>query len=257
MLPNLAVELATLKPAVIVAGSDPAVLGARKATGSIPIVMASLTGDPVALGLATSFARPGGNVTGITLSVVDASGNVGIAGKQIGFLKELRPNLTRIGFMFDPTDPIGAIFLKSIQKAAGTLNIECISLEVRDSDGFDAAFASGARRGMGALIIPPLPLFNTNRARIVERAAKAALPTIYGLREFVAAGGLCSYGANLSDVWRRSAYFVDKIFKGTRPGEIPIEQPTTFDLVLNTKTATAMGLIFPATLLARADEVIE
>ena len=165
--------------------------------------------------------------------------------------------LPRIGFMFDPTDPIGAIFLKSIQKAAGTLNIECISLEVRDSDGFDAAFASGARRGMGALIIPPLPLFNTNRARIVERAAKAALPTIYGLREFVAAGGLCSYGANLSDVWRRSAYFVDKIFKGTRPGEIPIEQPTTFDLVLNTKTATAMGLIFPATLLARADEVIE
>ena len=156
-----------------------------------------------------------------------------------------------------PSAPIGAIYLKSVQQAASDLSTECISLEVRDGDGFDAAFAIGSRRAVDALIIPPLPLFNTNRTRIVQLAAQARLPVIYGLREFVVAGGLCSYGANLADVWRRSAYFVDKILKGSKPGEIPIEQPTTFDLVLNTTTANAIDLEIPPTLLARADEVIE
>jgi putative ABC transport system substrate-binding protein len=256
-LPALAAELAALNPACIVTGSDPAVLASRRATRSIPIVIAGISGDPVALGLAASFSRPGANITGTTLSIVSGSGDVGLTGKQIEVLRELQPSLSRIGVAFDAGDPIGMIYWKSAQEAARILKIDCTALEVRRLSEWEIAFSVAKRQGIGALIVVGTPLSYSNRDRVIALAAQTGLPAIYGQREFVVAGGLMSYGASLPGVWRHAASFVDKILKGAEPGDLPIEQPTVFELVVNLKTAKALGLMIPSTLIARADEVIE
>ena len=256
-LPALAAELASLNPACIVAGGDPAVLASRRATTSIPIVMGGLIGDPVVLGLAASFARPGANITGLTLTIVDASGNLGLAGKHIELLRELLPDVARIGVIVVPDDPIVTGYWKSAQEAARIVKIDCAALEVRQPSEFEGAFAAAKRDGLSALIIPLSPLSFSNRDRIVALAAQTDLPAVYGERGFVVAGGLISYTANLVGIWRRAASFVDRILKGAKPGDLPIEQPTTFELVVNLKTAKALGLAVPQSLLARADEVIE
>jgi putative ABC transport system substrate-binding protein len=256
-LPALAAELAALNPACIVAGSDRAVLASRKATTSIPIVMGGISGDPVLLGLAASFARPAANVTGLTLSIVNASGDLGLAGKQIELLRELRPGLARIGVVFNPDDLVGKIYWKSAQEAARILKIECFALEVRQRSELEGAFATGKREGLAALLIPISPSLTSVPDWVVPLVAQAGLPAIYGQRDFVVAGGLISYNANLVDIWRRTANFVDKILKGVKPGDLPIEQPTKFELVINLKTAKALGLTVPQSLLVAADEVIE
>jgi putative ABC transport system substrate-binding protein len=256
-LPALAAELAALNPACIVAGSDRAVLASRKATTSIPIVMGGISGDPVSLGLAASFARPAANVTGLTLSIVNASGDLGLAGKQIELLRELRPGLARIGVVFNPDDLVGRIYWRSAQEAGRILKIECFALEVRQRSELEGAFATGKREGLAALLIPISPSLTSVPDWVVPLVAQAGLPAIYGQRDFVVAGGLISYNANLVDIWRRTANFVDKILKGAKPGDLPIEQPTKFELVINLKTAKALGLDVSLSLQQRADEVIE
>jgi putative ABC transport system substrate-binding protein len=256
-LPALAAELAALNPACTVAGSDRAVLAMRKATTSIPIVVGGISGDPVALGLAASLARPAANVTGLTLSIVNDSGDLGLAGKQIELLRELRPGLARIGVVFNPDDLVGKIYWKSVQEAARFLKIDCAAIEVRKRSELEGAIAAGKRDGIAALLIPISPSITSVPDWVVPLVGKAALPAVYGQRDFVVAGGLISYNANLVDIWRRTAGFVDKILKGVKPGDLPIEQPTKFELVINLKTAKALGLDVSSQLQQRADEVIE
>jgi putative ABC transport system substrate-binding protein len=248
----LVAELIALRPAVIVAGALPAVLAARKATGTIPIVIAAMTADPMAAGLAVSMARPGGNVTGIW-----TEGDEALIGKRLELLKEAAGGLSRVGVLVDPANPSEAATLQSLPAATRALGLAARVLEVRGAADLESAFATAEREQLHGLHVSSDPLFLTYRAEIVALAARAGLPAIYSFREFPAGGGLMSYAPSLPAAYRRGAAFVDRILKGASPGDLPIERPTKFEMVINLKTAKALGLTIPQTLLVAADEVIE
>jgi len=249
-LPDLAAELVALKPAVIVAGSPAAALAVRNATRSIPVVMNS-SPDPVRLGLAGSIARPGGNVTGFWW------GDETLVGKRLGLLKEAVPGTIRAALMVHADDPASADELKQVPIVSNALDLTLRVLEVREPSEFEAAFAIAVREKMQGLCVSTSPLFVSHRTELAALAARARLPAVYAFRDFAAAGGLMSYGASLSDLYRRKAALIDKILKGASPANLPIERPITFELLINLKTARALGLNIPPALLARVDEVIE
>jgi putative tryptophan/tyrosine transport system substrate-binding protein len=249
-LPELAADLVRLKVDVIVATGTLAPLAAKRATSTIPIVMVN-AGDPLGSGLVPSLARPGGNVTGTSLMVPD------LGGKRLELLKELLPRLARVAVPWNAANPYPAIVFKETEAAARTLGIEVQSLEVRGPDDLDGAFEAARKQRPDAMITVEDPLTINYRKRIADFATGQQLPSLSGLGEFVAAGGLISYGANLDDLFRRVAGYVDKILKGAKPADLPVQQPTKFELVINLKTAKALGITVPPTLLARADEVIE
>ncbi len=244
-LPELAADLVRLKVAVIVALSPPAARAAKNATQTIPIVIRT-TGDPVRAGFVQSLARPGGNITGVT------SISSELYGKRLGLLKEVIPGLSRVGVLHNPDRSN----FKKMQSAARPLALELRSLEVRTSNDFAPAFTTATRAHAQALITIRTPLLNNHRKQIAELAIKRRLPSIYDEVQYVDVGGLMSYGTHLGDLHRRAAVFVDKILKGTKPADIPVEQPTKFEFVINLKTAKQIGLTIPPNVLARADRVI-
>jgi putative ABC transport system substrate-binding protein len=249
-LPSLAEELVRLKVDVIVTHGVVATLAARRATSAIPIVFASAD-DAVAAGLVASLARPGGNVTGLTVISPELSG------KRLELLREVIPTLTRLAVLRNPTNPVSLPELKETQVAAQTLGLLIQSLEVTDPGGFAGAFSAMTREQAGALIVLSDAMFTGRHAQIVDHAAKSRLPAIYWTREFVDAGGLMSYGPNFADLWRRAAAYVDKILKGAKPADLPVEQPRKFEQVINLKTAKAPGLTIPQSVLIRADQIIQ
>jgi putative tryptophan/tyrosine transport system substrate-binding protein len=246
----LAAELVRLNVDVIVSagGSTPA-LAAKRATTTIPIVFEA--GDPVRAGLVTRLDRPGGNLTGVENFMGELNA------KRLELLKEAVPGISRVGALTNPANPATARRLKEVEGAARGLRIKLHVLEARERQGIDAAFAAMARERAEALFVLTDPVFSNQRERIVDLAAKHRLPGIFYSREFAEAGGLLSYSPNLSDTRRRLATYVDKILKGAKPGDLPIEQPTKFEMVINLKTAKAFGLSMPRSILLRADHVIE
>jgi len=251
-LPDLAGELVRLKVDIIVAVATPATAAAKNATPTIPIVMIAVA-DPVGLGLVASYAHPGGNVTGLTNRV----GGVTTVGKQLELFKEIIPEVRRVAILSNPGNPADALAIRNIEAAARSLAVQLELLEARAPNEFDAAFAAMAKERVGALIVLADPVFSFSGARLADLAAKSRLPAAYGYREIVEAGGLMSYGPSLPDLWRRAAAYVDKILKGANPAELPVEQPRKFELVINLKTAKALGLTIPQSVLLRADEVIQ
>jgi putative ABC transport system substrate-binding protein len=249
-LPEMAADLVRLKVDVILAGGTLAPLAAKRATSTIPIVMAA-AGDPLGSGLVASLARPGGNVTGMSIMSPD------LGGKRLELLRELLPALARVAVLWNAANPYPAIVFKEVQEAGRTLGIEVQSLEVQGPDDLDGAFEGARQQRPDAMITVEDPLTITYRKRIADFATGQHLPSLHGQSEFVEAGGLMSYGANLADILRRAAGYVDKILNGAKPADLPVEQPTKFDLVINMTTAKALGLTVPPSLLARADEVIE
>jgi putative ABC transport system substrate-binding protein len=250
-LPDLAAELVRLKVDVIVAGGTAAIRAAQHATRTIPIVMA-VAYDPVGEGLVASLARPGGNITG--LSWLGAE----LPGKRLEILKETVPQLSRLAVLANPANPAYKPAMHNLTRAAQALGLQLQVVEVRRADDLDTAFAAISRAGADALIVQEdALLFSGLHGRITELAAKNRRPTMYGWRYYVDAGGLMSYGPSQSDMLRRAATYVDKILKGANPGDLPVEQPTKFELIINLKTAKALGLTMPPFLLFLADEVIQ
>jgi putative tryptophan/tyrosine transport system substrate-binding protein len=246
---EIAAEFVGLKVGVIVTGGTEVVIAAKQATSIIPIVFAA-AGDPVATGLAESLARPGGNVTGLSNQSAD------LAGKRLELFREVVPNLSRLAIMANTGSPIAVLEMDEVQEAARTLGLDVAAFEIRRAE--DIAPAIAALNGRAdALYVCADPLVNTNQIRISTLALGERLPTTSAVRENVEAGVLMSYGPNFPDLFRRAADYVDKILRGTKPGDLPIEQPTKFDLVVNLKTAKALGLTIPEAFLLRADEVIE
>jgi putative ABC transport system substrate-binding protein len=250
-------ELVALKPDVIVAGATVPVLAVRAATTTIPVVMVGMGGDPEKLGLAKTLAHPGGNVTGNLFYALTASGNVGTVGKRLSFLTELVPGLSRIGVMFNPDDEQDSLLSGQFPAAAAQLNVRLRNYLARSTEEVEKALVSMAGSDDAAFYVSGSPLLNTHRAMIAERILAMKRPAIGGVREQTAAGLLVTYGASIPDNYRKAADYVVKIIRGTGPGDLPIQQAVKFDLIINLKTAAALGLTVPATLLARADEVIE
>ena len=248
-LPDLAAELVHLKVDVLVVPTTPAALAAKHATTTIPIVMAAVH-DPVGSGLVASLARPGGNLTGLSNMSPE------LVGKQLEFLKEALPTVSRVAVLWNPTNPSNTLMLRGADVAAQALGVQLHLLEVRGPDAFDSAFAAMTSAHVGALVILGDAMFQTHRRRLAELAVMSHLPAMYGVRADVEAGGLISYGVSIPDQFRRAATYVDKILKGAKPADLPVEQPTKFELVLNRKTAQALGITFPPSLLFQADEVI-
>jgi putative ABC transport system substrate-binding protein len=246
---EIATEFVQLKVDIIVASTTLAVIAAKQATAIIPIVIATAN-DPVGTGLVASLARPGGNVTGLSNQMADT------AAKRLELVQEVVPGLRRLAILGNVGNPGAVLEMGEVQAAARTLALEVVTLEIRRAEDIGPAF-EGAKGRADALYIAADPLANSNRVRINTLALAARLPTMQGVREYVEAGGLMSYGPNIADGYRRAADYVDKILRGAKPGDIPVEQPTKFDLVLNLTTAKALGLDVPPTLLATADEVIE
>ncbi len=245
---EIAAEFVRLKVNVIVTVGA-AVLAAKQATSVIPIVFAAAV-DPLGTGMVASLARPGGNVTGLSFQATD------LASKRLELLREVVPGLRRLAVMANIGYPAAVLEMREVQAPARMLGLEVATLEIRRAE--DIAAAIDALKGRAdALYVVQDPLFLTHRIRINTLAAAALLPTVHGFREYVEAGGLMSYGANFQDLFRRAADYVDKILRGTKPADLPVEQPTKFELVINLKTAKALGLSVPPMLLARADEVIE
>jgi putative ABC transport system substrate-binding protein len=249
-LPDLAKDLVRLNPRVIVSAPLPAHLAARRATGTIPIVMAT-GADPVGFGLITSLSHPGGNVTGLA-NVAET-----LAPKQIDLLREMVPRLARFGLLVNITNPLHVPQLRETKIAAAAAGIILVPVEVNDPDKLASAFDTLQKERVEALLVSPDVSFYSRRRQIAELAATTRLPAIYGYRHHVEEGGLMSYGPDIPDQYRRAATYVDKILKGARPPDLPVEQPTKFELVINVKTTRALALDIPPTLLARADEVIE
>ncbi len=246
---QIAAEFVRLKVDIIVTSGTPQVLAAKQATSVIPIVFAA-AGDPVRAGLVASLARPGGNATGLSTLVPD------LAGKRLELLREVVPGLRRLAIMGNVGNPVSVLELDEVQAAASTLGLEVDTLEIRRAE--DIMPALEALKGRAdALYVCIDALVNANRIRINTSALGARLPTMHGSRDYVEAGGLMSYGPNFPDLFRRAADYVDKILHGAKPDDIPVEQPTKFDLVINLTTAKILGLEIPPTLLTRADEVIE
>ena len=249
-LPALAGELVRLKVDVIVTQSNVAALAAKHATQTIPIVMA-IAGDPVKAGVVGNLARPGGNVTGLTLMQTELSG------KRLQLLKEVAPKITLVAVIWNPTDPPGAHSLRETEAAARSLGLKLHAIQARSPAELDAAFKAVADVRPSAFFTLPGGMFQDNLRRIIDFAAKAGLPGVFPNRAFAEAGGLLSYAPSLAANWRRAAVFVDKILRGAKPADIPIEQPTKFELVINMKTAKALGLTVPASVLVQADLVID
>ena len=248
---DLAIELVRLKVDVIVTRGEPAALAAKHATATIPIVMAS-SGDPAVSGIVASLARPGGNVTGFHVMAPPELGS-----KRLQLLKEAVPGLSRVGILWNPADIYPPLIVRDTERAARAMRVQLASLEVQRPEAFEQAFESALLGQVDGLIAVEDYLTFTDRTRIVEFTAMSRLPAIYGLREFVDAGGLMSYGTDRRDLYRRCAAYIDKILKGARPGDLPVEPPTKFELAINLKTARALGLVIPPSLLLRADHVVE
>ncbi len=249
-LPPLAAELVDLKVDLIVAAAS-GVRAAKEATKAIPIVMVAV-GDPVGIGIVASYARPGGNVTGLAFDVSQEEG-----GKRLELIREAAPKAARIAYVYDPRFFGMGVDLKSTQAAARALGLQLQILELRPPGSFEDAFATMARRRTGAVVVRPDPIAYLHQKRIADLAAQHRIPAIYGFRESVEAGGLMSYGASLSDMFRRAAVYVDKILKGAKPADLPVEQPMRFEVVINMKTAKALGLTFPQSIILRTDQVIQ
>ncbi|HEV2056385.1 MAG TPA: ABC transporter substrate-binding protein [Methylomirabilota bacterium] len=249
-LPALAAELVRLKVDVIVAGAVPAPEAAQRATSTIPIVIMTHP-DPVGSGLVASLARPGRNVTGLSLLTPE------LVGKRLQLLKEAVPGISRVAVLSDPTNPAQALLLREAEVAARSLKVQLQVLEARAPSDFASTFSAMTKDRAGALITLGANMFFAHRTRIVELAAQSRLPALYGQKEFAEAGGLMAYGANTRENFRRAATYVDKILKGAKPADLPVEQPTKFELVINLKTAKALGLTIPPSLLQRADKVIQ
>jgi len=250
-LPDLAAELVRLKVDIIVAVPTPAAAAAKNAIETIPIVMIGV-GDPVGTGLIASLARPGGNATGLSFSV-----GLEIAGKLLELLKETVPKVRRVAILSNPANPVQPLLIREVNVAARSLGVQLQHLEARGPNEFDGAFAAMAKERVGALLIVADGMLIFHRTRLADLAARSRLPAAYGWREHVEAGGLMSYGPSLRDLFRRAATYVDKILKGAKPADLPVEQPTKFELVINLKTAKALGLTIPQSVLGRADQVIE
>jgi putative ABC transport system substrate-binding protein len=250
-LPNLAAELVRLRVDVIVVGANAAVAAVKNATRTIPIVM-FLAVDPVDSGLVASLARPGGNVTGLTLTAGEE-----IYGKQLQLLKDAFPRISRVAILLNRAAPSYARASREVEIATSALRLQQLTLEVGGPDEFDHAFSSLTAAHPDALFVPLDSMFYQQRVRLAHLAARSRLPAMWGLREHAEAGGLMAYATDLRDLARRAATFVDKILKGAKPADLPIEQPTKFELVINLKTAKALGLTIPPSLLQRADQVIE
>jgi len=247
--PDLAAELVRLKVEVIVAQGTPAALAAKHATTMLPVVMVGV-GDPVGSGLVASLARPGGNVTGVASLAPD------LVGKQLKFLKDVLPTVSRVAVLWNPANPASHLMVRAADVAAQALGVQLHLVEARGPDAFDNAFAAMTSAHAGALLVLGEPVFLLHRGRLAELAAMSHLPTMHNIREYVEAGGLISYGPSAPDVWRRGATYVDKILKGAKPADLPVEQPTKFELVINLRTAQALGLTIPPIILFQADEVI-
>jgi len=252
-LPALAVELVALKVDVILAGGTPQALAAKQATRTLPIVFAAHA-DPVGSGLVTSLARPGGNVTGLSLLAPE------LVGKRLEQLKQAVPGVNRVAVLWEPGAYVELTerdILKETEVAARALGVRLQFVEARGPADFDRAFSDMTRARAGALTVLPSTMFIIERRRLVDLAAKNRLPAVYTSREYVDAGGLMAYGPSIADLFRRAATYVDKILKGAKPGDLPVEQPTKFELVINLKTAKALGLTIPPSVLSRADEVLQ
>jgi putative ABC transport system substrate-binding protein len=251
-LPDLAAELVRLRVDVIAAGASPAVLAAKNATQTIPIVM-MFPGNPVESGLVRSLARPGGNITGLA-----STAGPEIYGKQLQLLRDAFPHISRVGILMNGTTrEFHALGMRETEIAARTLGLQRNVIEVREPREFNSAFALLTRTKSDAIFVPADPLFFQHRARLADLAARTRLPAMWGLREHAEAGGLMAYSTNLRDLTRRAATYVDKILRGTKPADLPVEQPTRFDLIINLKTAKALDLVIPPSILVRADQVIE
>ena len=246
----LAAELVLLKVDVIVTGGPPAPEAAKQATGTIPIVFA-VAADPVAAGLVASLARPGGNVTGLA----SISGEV--VGKELELLKDAAPKVSRVAVLQNPSNDSHPHTLREVEGAARILGLQLHIVRARTPNEIEAAFTAMRSQRAGGVLVLRDPLFLTQRTKIAALAAKSRLPAVYGFREEAEAGGLMAYGASVPLMYRRAATYVDKILKGAKPADLPVEQPTKFELVINLKTAKALGLTIPPSLLQRADEVIQ
>jgi putative ABC transport system substrate-binding protein len=248
-LPELAAELVRLKVDILVVTGTPAAHAAKNATHLIPIVTVT-AGDPIGTGLVTSLARPGGNVTGLT----DLA--AGVVAKRLELIKEVIPSATRVAVLLNPDNSSNPPQLRLTQEAAPALAVSILSVEARRLDDIDRAFATMRAKHATALLLIADGLLGSNRKRIIELTAKSRLPAIYWRREFVEDGGLMSYGASVADLYRRAAAYVDKILKGATPSDLPVEQPTRFELAINLATTRALGLTMPQSIVLRADEVI-
>jgi putative tryptophan/tyrosine transport system substrate-binding protein len=250
-LPALAADLVRLKvDLIVVGGHTPAILAAKRATSTIPIVF-PVSGDPVGTGIVASLAHPGGNVTGLSFIAPE------VGGKRLQLLKEAVPMVSNVGVLWNADNPSKELEWGETQAAGRALRLSLQSLEVRGLNEFEDAFARATKQGVGALVVLPDTLTLIYQSRLVDLAGKSRLPAMYGIRDFVDAGGLMSYGPDLVDLYRRAAGYVDKILKGAKPGDLPVEQPTKFELIVNLKTAKALGLTIPQTLLLQADRVIQ
>jgi putative tryptophan/tyrosine transport system substrate-binding protein len=250
ILPGLAAELARLRPEVILAIGTPAARAAKTATSTIPVVFARIS-DPIGAGLAATLARPGGNLTGLSVQTRE------LAAKLLELLIMAVPEAKRVGVLWDPSFLPSDPLLKEVEGAARSMNLELVQGEVRRPEDFEPALRAMVEQSAGALIVLPAPIFAAHSQRIADLTVKARLPAMFYRREQVEAGGLMSYGTNFPDMYRRAAAYVDKILKGAKPADIPVEQPTKFELVINLKTVKALGLTIPRTLLALSDEVFE
>jgi ABC-type uncharacterized transport system substrate-binding protein len=249
-LPELAAELVRLKLDVIVAPYTPPALAAKRATSTIPIVFA-VVADAVGAGLIANFARPGRNITGLTSSSAE------LGGKRLELLKQVVPKVSRVAVLYNPADRSNVLILKQLQESAPTLALTLQPLEVREPREFQGAFLAMTRERAHAMFGTPGVLTFEHKTVLVDLAAKRRIPAMWGHRQFVDAGGLLSYAVNFYDQIRQTAVYVDKILKGAKPADLPVEQPTTFELIINLKTAKALGLTIPPSLLQRADQVIE
>ncbi len=249
-LPEQAAELVQLKVDIIVASGSPAISAAQKSTTTIPILMVNVS-DPVGLGFVKSLARPAGNITGLSNISLEFSP------KLLEMLLSIVPKLSRVAVLVNPANSSHASILKSVQAAAQKRSVKILPVEVRTAPEIEKAFSAMAREKTGAVIVPRDALFFDQRRHVAELAAKHRLPSISALLEYVEAGGLMGYGSSMNEMYRRAATYVDKIFKGAKPGDLPVEQPTKFELIINGKTAKALGLKIPQSLLISADKVIE
>ena len=250
-LPALAAELVELRVAVLfTAGGPPSAFATKAATQTIPIIFSAAL-DPARIGLVASLNQPGGNITGMSIYPM------GVDAKSVQLLKQLLPAATLIGYLVNPSNPSAAVYISEAAIAAKTLGIEVKVLNANSERDLDEVFASLPKAGVGGLAFPAEPFFDSQRDRIVALAARYAVPAIYGIREYAIAGGLMSYGASLPDSYRRAAIYAGRVLKGEKPENLPVMEPTKYDLVLNMKTAKVLGLTMPEALLATADEVIE
>jgi len=250
-LPAFATELVDRRVSALIAtGGEPAALAAKSATSTIPIVFA-IGGDPIKLGLVASYNRPGGNATGANILAAEMDG------KRLGLLHELMPTAARVGLLLNPNFPAYPTQLNELQQAATIIGLQVEVLRANTDGEIVAAFEIASRKRVRALVLAASPFFDTRREKLIALAAGHALPTIYHFREFAVAGGLMSYGVSIPHIYRQVGVYAGRILHGENPANLPVQQPTTFELVINLKTANALGLEVPPTLLARADEVIE